>query len=66
MQKIVQMLTVQFGNVASNLPRVSYVKALDVWMFTCTGFIFLTLLELAIVAFNDSMADRRAQVNSLT
>ncbi|CAB3410033.1 unnamed protein product [Caenorhabditis bovis] len=46
-------LTFQFGNIAS------YVKAIDIWMFSCVGFIFCSLIELAIVAYNDKMQDQR-------
>lgn len=42
-------MTTQKGAAISSLPRVSYVKAIDVWMAVCLAFVFAALLEFAFV-----------------
>ncbi|XP_045205196.2 glycine receptor subunit alpha-2-like [Mercenaria mercenaria] len=42
-------MTTQSAGARANLPRVSYVKAIDVYMATCLAFVFLALLEFAYV-----------------
>jgi len=41
----------QYNNVGRNLPRVSDVKGVDIYMFSCIAFIFFTLIELAIAGY---------------
>ena len=37
------------GTVNSNMPRVSYMKAIDCHLFVSFGFVFATMLEYIIV-----------------
>nr|CAD7440735.1 unnamed protein product [Timema bartmani] len=41
----------QSSGIQSGLPQVSYVKAIDVWMGTCTAFVFCALLEFTFVNY---------------
>ncbi|GMR59118.1 hypothetical protein PMAYCL1PPCAC_29313, partial [Pristionchus mayeri] len=56
-------LTFQYGNVAKSLPKVGYVKSIDVYMVMTTGYIYLTMVEVAIICFLEMRNNRiRARV----
>ena len=42
-------MTTQSSGARADLPRVSYVKAIDIWMATCLTFVFAALVEFAYV-----------------
>jgi hypothetical protein len=54
-------LTLQYSNVARQLPKVSYVKGVDLFMFGCVGYIFLSIVELAIVGMLEKEAGGYSQ-----
>jgi len=41
--------TTMSSSARETLPRVSYIKAIDVWMIICLLFVFLSLIEYAVV-----------------
>lgn len=42
-------LTAMFGSVRSNVPRVSYISLLDIWMFMCIVFVFIVIIHFVVV-----------------
>jgi len=49
-------MTTMSAGARSSLPRVSYVKAVDIWMILCMFFVFASLIEYAVV---DVLARRK-------
>ena len=54
-------LTMQSAVSKGQLPRVSYIKAIDVWMSTCLIYAFASLIEFAIVNVWSRRDDRRSR-----
>ncbi|XP_067133028.1 glycine receptor subunit alpha-2-like [Centruroides vittatus] len=50
---VTSLLTLATQNTQSqsSLPPVSYIKAIDVWMSSCTVFVFMSLMEFALVNY---------------
>ncbi|KAF8771630.1 Glycine receptor subunit alpha-2 like protein [Argiope bruennichi] len=59
-------LATQHAQSQKSLPPVSYIKAIDIFMSTCTLFVFSSLMEYAIVNIVMGQAeDRERMANSL-
>jgi len=59
-------LTTQSTGSRDQMPRVSYVKAIDVWMSTCLVFAFASLIEFAIVNVWTRREARRAKTAGMS
>ncbi|XP_064638077.1 glycine receptor subunit alpha-2-like [Lineus longissimus] len=58
-------ITTQASGVNSQLPRVSYIKAIDVWMSSCLVFVVVALVEFAVVNVLTRKNDDRARTMRL-
>ena len=60
------MTTISTG-VRSSLPRISYVKSVDIYLVTCFLFVFAALLEYAAVNYTlwNKRANHKKQKNNL-
>ena len=54
-------MTTQSQGAKASLPRVSYVKAIDIWMSTCLFFVFAALIEFAYVNVLSRVDQRRGK-----
>ncbi|XP_061163859.1 glycine receptor subunit alpha-2-like isoform X4 [Saccostrea echinata] len=52
-------MTTQSSGARATLPRVSYIKAIDVWMATCLVFVFAALIEFSYVNVKARVQQRR-------
>lgn len=57
--------TTQSTSFFSNLQKVSYIKALDVWLAMCMLFVFAALLEFAYVNVTYRVTNRRKSIQDL-
>jgi len=57
-------LTMQSSGARDQLPRVSYVKAIDIWMSTCLVFAFASLIEFAVVNVWSRRDARRSRASA--
>ena len=58
-------LTTQSTGSRDQLPRVSYVKAIDVWMSSCLVFAFASLIEFALVNVWSRREAKRAKLGGM-
>ena len=47
---IILTMTTWSSGIQGSLPRVLYIKSIDVWMSTCLTFVFASLVEVGIVS----------------
>ncbi|XP_052794951.1 glycine receptor subunit alpha-2-like isoform X2 [Mya arenaria] len=58
-------MTTQSAGARSSLPKVSYIKGIDVWMAVCMLFVFIALIEFAFVNVNTRVGKRHQQTKKM-
>jgi gamma-aminobutyric acid receptor subunit beta len=63
---VLTMTTISTG-VRASLPKISYVKAIDIYLVTCFVFVFAALLEYAAVNYFywSERAEKRKKINKI-
>ncbi|XP_070533736.1 glycine receptor subunit alpha-4-like [Ptychodera flava] len=56
-------LTTQGSGVRSELPKVAYAKAIDIWMAACLVFVFSALVEFALVNYLNALGNDRQNLS---
>mgnify|MGYP001791535302 FL=1 len=59
----VRCFCLQISSTLSQLPRVSYIKLIDVWLTVCLSFVFAAFLEYALVN-KLALMEKRAQMKN--
>ncbi|XP_033632192.1 gamma-aminobutyric acid receptor subunit alpha-6-like [Asterias rubens] len=54
-------MTTLMGNAGSSLPKLSYVKAIDIFLGMCYFFVFAALLEFALVSYYEKPRFKEAR-----
>ncbi|XP_063718738.1 glycine receptor subunit alpha-4-like [Symsagittifera roscoffensis] len=54
-------MTTQTSSAQESLPKVSYIKAIDIWMAVCLLFVFSALLEFSAVNYMARWNEKRLQ-----
>ena len=56
-------MTTQSSSARASLPKVSYVKSIDIWMVVCLIFVFVALVQFAYVNVLSRAEKKRKQVD---
>ncbi|XP_038055632.1 gamma-aminobutyric acid receptor subunit alpha-6-like [Patiria miniata] len=54
-------MTTLIGNAGSSLPKLSYIKAIDLYLEMCYFFVFAALLEFALVSYYEKPSFKEAR-----
>jgi len=60
------LITLTQSTSAANLPKVSYIKFIDIWFLVCTCFIFFSLMEFALVNIISRRKEEVAQMTKIS